>query len=225
MSEQPAEPEIASKSEFARLCNVSPGRVTQWITEGKVYGEAIVGEGRTAQIRVAVARAQLRRHLDIGQRLGNGLSTKLDGPPAQPTEAAAPALPLPPPQPRTDPVEEQIKAARLEGLSRDNRKKAEEEAARAGRYTLTEAVKKQIGRALARIINMLDGWLAEISAKASARFSIPQRDMLHFLRSEFRLFRANAAAALRDEADELPALIEDEVSETEGKGEEESEPA
>ena len=51
-----AEPEIVSKSEFARLSNVSAARVSQWISEKKIYGEAIVGEGRDAKIN-AVARS------------------------------------------------------------------------------------------------------------------------------------------------------------------------
>lgn len=214
-----AEPDIVSKSEFARLSNVSPARVSQWIAEGQIKDDALVGEGRSARVRVSVARAQLRRHLDIGQRMGNGLSTRLDGPAPEQIEAplapgAAPdaqVLPFQRPAPPSDPVEEKIKAARLEGLSRDNRKKAEEEAARSGRYTRTDDVAKQFGRLGSQMVNTFEGWLGEAASKIAARFALPQRDVLHLMRAEFRSFRAGASASLRQQAGELPQTVEDDL--------------
>lgn len=49
---------IVTKKGFARLAGVSPGRVPQWLTEGKIGPEALVGAGRTARINVALAMAQ-----------------------------------------------------------------------------------------------------------------------------------------------------------------------
>ena len=72
---------LVRKSEFANLCNVSNARVSQWLSEGKVDGEAIVGTGQRAQINVEVAREQLKLRLATDERYGlNGLGTKLDGP-------------------------------------------------------------------------------------------------------------------------------------------------
>ena len=59
--------EVVSKGQFAALRNVSPSRVSQWISEGKIKPDALVGEGRNAKINVAVATRQLRDSLDIGQ--------------------------------------------------------------------------------------------------------------------------------------------------------------
>lgn len=218
-----AEPEIVSKSEFARLCKVTPGRVTQWITEKKIKGDAIVGEGRNAQIRVAVARAQLKLYLDIGQRMGNGLSTQLDGPPAPPAPTpdatadpapSAQVLPFQRPaatEPPRDPIEEQIKRERLETARRTNRKMAEEEAARSGRYVLADQARKEVGKAVTQVMSSTDGWIAEMASKISAKFGFPQRDVLHLMRSEFSGFRATLAGALRQQAEELPEMIEDEL--------------
>jgi hypothetical protein len=215
------EPGIVSKSEFARLSNVVPGRVTQWISEKKIYGAAIVGDGRFAQIRVAVARAQLKRHLNIGQRLGNGLSTTLDGPPTAAMQIEAPldsgaevlAFQRPPaqPDPPRDPIEEQIKRERLETARRTNRKMAEEEAARSGRYILAENARKEIGKSVAQVLNSTDGWIAELASKLSAKFALPQRDVLHLVRSEFREFRATLAGAMRQQSEAMPEMIEDEL--------------
>ena len=219
------EPEVVSKSEFARLSNVVPGRVTQWISEKKIYGEAIVGEGRFAQIRVAVARAQLKRHLDIGQRLGNGLSTTLDGPPPAevqietPLDSGAQVLPFqkPPAQsePPRDPIEEQIKRERLETARRTNRKMAQEEAASAGRYVLADDARKEVGKSVAQVLCSTDGWIGELASKISAKFALQQRDVLHLARSEFRDFRANLSASIRQQSETLPELIEDELPELE----------
>ena len=68
---------LLSKSEFAELCGVSPAAVSQWIKQGKISGEGLVGEGRTARIRVAVAMRQVNLRRDVGQALGNGLGTRL----------------------------------------------------------------------------------------------------------------------------------------------------
>ena len=81
--------EVVSKGQFAALRNVSPGRVSQWISEGKIKPDALVGEGRNAKINVAVATQQLRDALDVGQLTGNGVGTRLDLPlPAQALPAA-----------------------------------------------------------------------------------------------------------------------------------------
>jgi hypothetical protein len=85
---------LLSKSEFARHCGVSPQRVHQWVVEGKISDDAIVGVGRTAKINVPIALAQLRERLDTGQRFSlNGLSTRLngEGPPA-PRKSVRPDL-------------------------------------------------------------------------------------------------------------------------------------
>jgi hypothetical protein len=70
---------IVTKSQFADMSNVGRPRVSQWISEGKISGSAIVGSGRRARIDVEKARRQLRERLDIDKMCGlQGLDTKLD---------------------------------------------------------------------------------------------------------------------------------------------------
>ena len=45
----PNDPDVFSKSEFARRRGVTLGHLSQWLSEGKIHGEAIVGVGRNAQ--------------------------------------------------------------------------------------------------------------------------------------------------------------------------------
>ncbi len=207
--------QIVSKAEFARLRNVSRGRVSQWIGEEKISGEALVGKGRDAKIRVAVAVAQLRRRLDVSQSTGlNGLDTDLSAPASSAPEpvsseppAASPA-PLPSP-PAEETIEDQIKRERLESLQRQNRKLAEEEAARAGRYVLAEDMTRELGRVLMRQVAWFEGSLTELATAISAKFAIPQRDVLHLLRTEFRSCRERATAAMQTEAQAMPRTVED----------------
>jgi len=211
------DPDVISKGTFAKRRNVSPGRVSQWISEKKISGAAIVGEGRNAQIRESIAVAQLNRKLDIVQRTGNGLMTRLDAlapapatqpvstPLAPPTEPAADAV-------RLDPIEEKIKRERLEQLRRQNRKNAEEEATRAGLLVNAEASQAQFGKIAVQLVTIFDGALSSFAASIAARFQVPQRDVLHLLRNDFRKVRGDAAAAVRRVAEQMPATIEQELA-------------
>lgn len=68
---------ILTKAEFAAAIGVSAGRVSQYIADGRLDGEALVGEGRTQRINLAIATAQLRSRLDIAQMRGNGKMTRI----------------------------------------------------------------------------------------------------------------------------------------------------
>jgi hypothetical protein len=70
---------IMMKSEFAKRCNVSKSRVSQWLAAKQIDGAAIVGTGRNAKLEPAIALAQLKLRLATDERYGlNGLSTNLD---------------------------------------------------------------------------------------------------------------------------------------------------
>ncbi len=197
-----------SKGEFARLIGVTPGRVSQYIGDGIIDRSALVGEGRAARVHVERAKEQLRKRLDISQRLGNGIDTRLKASEVPRPSPQQPAL-LPPPLSPSDAVEEQIKAQRLETLQRQNRKLAEDEAARAGRYVDAESTTQQLGRVAGQMMTVFEGSLAELATAVAAHFKLPQRDVVHLLRAEFRNVRARNSAALTQAAGDMPALIED----------------
>lgn len=56
--------EVVSKADFARRCGVTRGRVSQWLRDGQIGGEALDGTGRRARIRADVAVGMLRDRLD-----------------------------------------------------------------------------------------------------------------------------------------------------------------
>jgi hypothetical protein len=198
--------EVVSKGEFARIINVTPGRVSQMIAEGKIDAAALEGVGRFAKIRVDIARRQVADRTDIGQRFGNGLETQLEfSAPARPSEAQ-------PPRASSDPVAEAIKNERLRGLVLANERAAEERLAERGRYVLADATVAGYTRLAATMLNLFEGGLADMANGLSGQFNLPSRDVLHRLRADFRAIRAKAAETLRREAEALPALLEDVVA-------------
>lgn len=200
--------DVISKAEFARRRRVTPGRVSQWIAEGKISGEALVGEGRGQQIREAAACAQLRRRLDVTQSLGNGLATQLTPRLAEAEAANTNGAVLPFPTPEASSVEDRIKQQRLEQLERQNREGRRQEALDSGRLTETAGVRAHQGRMVARLIGEFDGTLSAFATAIAAEFKLPQRDLVHLLRREFRKFRADQARALREMSAALPDSID-----------------
>ena len=71
---------LLRKSDFARACNITPGRVSQYIAAGQLTPPALVGEGRGQRVDLDLGRAQLKLRLDTDQRFINGLNTRLDDP-------------------------------------------------------------------------------------------------------------------------------------------------
>ena len=183
-----------SKGEFARRRNVSPGRVSQWIAEGKISGAAIVGEGRSAQIDEVVACAQLNVRLDPDQRhSANGLSTNV-----QATVAGeAPPLPI-------NPLERQLLEHKVIKAERENREAATEEATRLGQLVEVDDARRRTGQEVARAIARCEGTLPEFANALAAKFKIPARDALHELRTIWRRARAAGAIEARERAEPLP---------------------
>lgn len=197
---------IVSKSEFARRRNVTPGRVTQWISQGKIKPDALVGEGRSAQIDEAIAIEQLRRNLDIDQRHSmNGLDTNLvlDLPPAASRagveQEAGPAI-APAPLPSSGSVENKIALARLEGLERSNRRAQIEEAEQLGRLVDADQARAAAAREIRQVIARFEGSLSDLANSMAAEFKLEPRAVLHLLRGRFREIRRSGAIEARERA-------------------------
>lgn len=215
---------VLPKGKFAKHIGVSAGRVSQYIAEGKITSYSLKGEGRAAEIIVERAKAELSRTLDIGQRLGNGINTRLA--PATPLPRAAPepvAPPMltPPPQPAAptagwspapasedNSLEGQIKREKLRAAQLANRKAAEEEELRKGRFTDTAEARALMSTIATSMMQTFEASLSEMATAISAAFKIPQRDVLHLLRKEFPAIRARAEQQQRRRATELPDTIE-----------------
>lgn len=215
---------IVSKSEFAKICGVVPGRVTQWIKEGKISGPALVGEGRSAKIRVEVALGQLKLRRDVGQALGNGLATRLEIPAAfVPARARAAEIEGDVGEDRgdesdpdgswgpdgaSDDIDRKLKRAKLEAAERDNRIAAAKEAATEGFYTEAASARSEMGKIAGQMMRIFEGALPEIATAIAAEFKIDARDVTHHLNEQFRKVREQAAASAAKVAEAIPETID-----------------
>jgi hypothetical protein len=183
--------DIVSKGRFAAIAGVSAARVTQYLADGQISGEAIVGSGHRARIRVAVALEQLRANLDPSQHLGaNGRARVGSGD-------------------DDDSVADAIKRARLEQLELANEHARAVREAEAGRYVLADGVTQEMGRIAGRMIGMFEGSLGEFATVIAGKFNVPARDVLHILRTAFRGIRERAAKTESGIAKALPATVND----------------
>lgn len=213
---QPA-PEHQTQADFARYMGVSRAAVSQWKSRDILRDDAFTQPGKKGKVIFSVAVEQVRRNRDIGQALGNGIETRTstDAPPAAvPTDAARPEVQpdLPgsevaPPagsvvKPSVDTtVEGQLKQAKLEQQLRTNRIQASEEALRQGMLVAADDAREQMTRVATMMLQIFEGALPDLGAAISAQFDIPQRDVLHLLRAEFKKVRATAAMKERARAD------------------------
>lgn len=191
-----------SKGEFARECNVTPGRVSQWLTEGKIGPECLEGEGRSARIIVERAKAQIGLRRDVGQSTGNGLKTQLFTPDVPADRSGPPAE-----MPRRDDVAHQIQLEKLDGEKRKNRRDAIEEAQRLGALVPAQSVRAEMAK-LARQIDEENGaMLADFASAIAARYELPQRDVLHMLRGVRNEKKRAAAERGRTQAESVTETV------------------
>lgn len=227
---QPAHQEM-SQADFARAMGVSRAAVSQWKSKDILRDDAFTKPGKSGKIIYPVAVEQVRRNRDIGQSLGNGIATRttVDGaaqvqvqpaaapapdlaPVQQPSlpmaeaaldEQEAPAVSSTPAAPKPDTVEDQLKRAKLEEQLRRNRIQAADEALRQGMLMSADDAREQMTRIAGMMVQIFEGALPDFAAAMAAQFDIPQRDILHLLRAEFKKVRKTAAMKERARADEV----------------------
>lgn len=188
-----------SKGDFATHIGVSAARISQYINDGIIGRDALVGEGRFARIDVEKARAQVAARRHIGQALANGLTTRVAG------DGDAPA-----PGPADGPGEiprdtaALIQLERLEQERRRNRQAQRDEEIENGKLVAGDELERQVARAVQRTVATFDGMSPDIANAIAAKFELPQRDVLHLIRQVMRDKRAAASAQLAAEAEQLP---------------------
>ncbi|WP_068312769.1 hypothetical protein [Polycladidibacter hongkongensis] len=230
--------QLMKKGAFAIAAGVSAGRVSQWISEGKISGEAIVGEGRSAQIDVAIAVRQLQARLDSGQMMGNGIGTRLSSLsdaaaakpspetdlPASPGPAIAsehsPAPPAAPVSTTTTQIERDeaeaaalardIKAEQLKKIQRENAQAEEAKRLAEGQLMPVGAAIKTMGEMTRAIIAAYDGGVRQLASLLAPNLSnMDARELEHLLTREFKKLRVEAAKRLNAQAKGAPPLMDE----------------
>ncbi len=199
-------------AELARELNVTPGRVSQWVSEGKLEG-CYAGSGRARRFDLDKCREALRRKLDAGQQLGNGAATRKairEGRPAaldlepEADEAALdpPADPAPPRDgaladrdpdryelARTLLAEENARAARRKNLVEE------------GAFLLRAEVELETRRLMAREVSRFETVLKDGARAIADRMGVDFRTARAILLETWRDYRADRTGEVREEAD------------------------
>lgn len=215
-----------SKGEFAKLINVSAGRISQYIASGQIGPDALQGEGRSARIVVERAKRHLSGRLDVSQRVGiNGLGTRISVSPvprAAVEQTDAPLLqnaekrPAEVFQTPSDLVADQIAREKLEQAKMQTARAKREEALASGRFMLADEARSEITRSVAMAYRVMEGGLADMATHLAGQFELPQRDILHHLQQAFRKVRERAAQGfIEQQASEPENVIDPDFGESE----------
>ncbi|ATE84646.1 hypothetical protein phi2LM21_p29 [Sinorhizobium phage phi2LM21] len=193
-----------TKGAFAAHIGVSAGRISQYIAEGKIYGDALEGEGRAAKIRPVIAQSQLQKTLEPSQRFGANGQASLNMPTRQPAlnlsgraprPAAVPA-PSDPDEPELivrDDVADKLAAERLRQQQIKTAQLEREEALEIGRYMLADDARRQTVKAVSEAFKVMELGIPAMAKAMAAQFGVPMHDVMHALLKSFRETRAKAA--------------------------------
>ncbi|MFT0892943.1 hypothetical protein [Pseudochelatococcus sp. G4_1912] len=203
-------PDVVSRSQFAALCGVSPGRVTQWVKARQIDDAALDGSGRGSKIRVKIAAEQLGIRLNVNQRFGlNGIGTRL---PLEEDEAPelkhVPLIPVEAPKSTASTIESRIAAEKLAQAEMTTARMQREEMAARGVYAVSKVAEAEMVRLAASMLTVFEGALSDFASAIAGQFELPSRDVLHLLRQQFREVRERAAATCQLEMEGLPEFIE-----------------
>jgi hypothetical protein len=190
-----------TKTEFARQTGVSETAVRKWISSGIIGPDALEGQGRSARIRVEIAKRQVADRRSPGQAMSNGLDTRLGS-----SDSRNPDADL-----ANDALNDALKTERLADLRYKNRRQAEEEMARRGLYVRADATAAAMTRVAAKMLTVFDAGLSDIVGQLAAKHGIDRRELLHEARSLWRAIRGKASEAARREAENHAPLLEDHV--------------
>jgi hypothetical protein len=194
---------LMSKQEFAGHIGVTPGRISQMILSGMIAKDALEGEGRKAKVRVEAAVEQIRRKRDVGQSLGNGLSTRLSfETPSAPQDEGGGDFP------RKVSVDEELKQERLLAERRRNRVAAQDDALARGQLLDAAQVKIQMRKLAQAVDDENAGMLNDFATAIAAQFQVPQRDVLHALRRIRSEKKGQAMERAKRLADAVPESVE-----------------
>jgi hypothetical protein len=194
--------QTVTKSAYARMIGVSPGRVSQYISEGKLHGDALQGEGSRALIVVETANTQLGRSVDMVQSFVQ--SRPGADPPSQPS------LPEPPPGnlPLSDSAKYNRAKAEQQIMSTERDRRAFE--AEKGRYVLVDSVAPGFNRVLAGILASLEQSLPDIAKRVTTALGATDIKVATIaMRQAYRDWREQSSVLAEQEGLALPAFETD----------------
>lgn len=200
---------IVTKGEYAALKGRAPSAISNWIAEGKISPEALIGTGVRAKIWVERADADLARSLDPAQQSAQDRPVGL-------AAAPMPASPQPsspsPPYPITVDGDDDLRRRRKADA---DRAEFEAEQARrklavdAGRWIEASAAAKAFAQQLAKLISDTETFLTgDLARQLGDTHGLDWKALSVEIRAAFRRQRETSA----DEAQSALRLREEELA-------------
>lgn len=196
---------IITKGEFAARQKRSPACVSNWIAEGKISKEALIGDGVRARIWLERALSDLTANLDPSQQVSQSrpiqVAMALSDTSSAGNEPAEPA--------RQFELERQRDLARRTKADADRAEHDAEAAKRRnaldeGKYLLAEEAARIWGRELAEFLAKADTFIANsLARKLAENHDLDWKELSAEMREMWRQFRADAANDARERREKL----------------------
>ncbi|EBA08939.1 hypothetical protein [Sagittula stellata] len=191
-------------TELAKELGVTKGRVSQYVSEGKLEG-CYQGDGRARRFDLVKAAEALGRRLDKGQMMGNGAATRRSLRGIEAGEAPPEALPEAPPEaPARKPGGDVLPARDPDRYELARTQKVEEEARRLrrqnvldeGTMVLAEEAARQAKRQLAQEIAQVETMLRDAARRVADVMGVDYREVRSILIDQWRAHRGERSEAL-----------------------------
>jgi hypothetical protein len=189
-------------AELAKSLNLSPGRISQLVTAGKLKG-TFTGEGRSRRFDLALVTQALRGNLDPGQMMGNGAQTKrlLDGF-SQEVHGEAPQAkpPLRESGELSNGDDGRYALARAQKAEEEARRLRRQNAQEEGQFVLASEVERQVSRVLGQELREVETYLRDSARVVADRLGVDFKAVRQILLDEWRKHRTGRAGGLDEQA-------------------------
>ncbi|MBK8159142.1 MAG: hypothetical protein IPK59_10380 [Rhodospirillaceae bacterium] len=190
--------ELVTKSELARRIGVSAGRVSQYLTEGKIYGDAIVGEGRAAMIDYGLARSQLGLALDPVQMTAQMRSLPEEDAPTSPTA------------PVTSDEQRRHQSIKVQQAELTLQRQIREDKESRGIYMRTDVARREFAKSIGNLIDGMDQLIGVLTEKVATELKLEKQQVAVVLRREWREWRERQAAQAHENVAASEEFLADE---------------
>ena len=198
---------VVNAKDLAGELGVTKGRVTQWVSEGKLDG-CFEGEGRDRRYDVDKCALALGLRRDVGQSMGNGLEVTRrlavlnSGAEAEAEVVDLGDIEINPPENEPEKwVDLTVKARAISARenARDAIRKSQKDA---GRFVLKTEVAAAVSGQISKIIGEIErSFIREVSGVIADEFQVEASAVKALLAREWRAHREKSAAAAMSEAE------------------------
>ena len=186
-------------TELAAELNLSKGRISQYVSGGKLTG-CYQGDGRQRRFDLDKVRAALGRNLDPGQLLGNGSETALALHGAAKVGKSKPAARGGGAEQLPDGDDDRYKMARTLKAEEEARRIRRQNATDEGTYVLASEVALHTKRLLGQEIAEFEGVLRDGARRIADELGVDFKETRALLIAVWRAHRGNRAEHLEESA-------------------------